>query len=42
MAAHGLEQRGVSWEQYMSDPATTVEAERETHVYIMLEPASDQ
>jgi effector-binding domain-containing protein len=41
MAAHGLEQQGVSWEQYVSDPAVTAEAERETHVYIMLEPATE-
>ena len=42
MAAHGLEQQGVSWELYVSDPAVTAEAERETHVYIMLEPAAEQ
>lgn len=36
MAAHGYRAGPVSWEQYISDPAETAEAERVTHIYISL------
>lgn len=37
MSAHGLKQGRVSWEHYISDPASTEQADRVTLVYIMLE-----
>ena len=37
MSAHGLRQGQVSWEHYISDPASTEQADRVTLVYIMLE-----
>ena len=39
MAANGLERGAVSWEQYLSDPATTPASERVTHIYVAMEPA---
>jgi effector-binding domain-containing protein len=36
MAVHGFEPAGVSWEQYVSNPATTTAEERVTHVYVLL------
>ena len=36
-SAHGMRQGGVSWEHYISDPASTAQADRVTLVYIMLE-----
>ncbi len=33
MAAHNMEEGTLPWEQYVSDPATTPEAERVTNVY---------
>ena len=41
MSAHGLSQGRVSWEHYISDPANTELADLTTHVYIMLDVASD-
>ncbi len=37
MSAHGLKRGEVSWEHYISDPGNTAQAERVTHIYIMLE-----
>lgn len=37
MSTHGLSQGEVSWEHYISDPASTEQADRVTLVYIMLE-----
>jgi len=37
MSAHGLSQGRVSWEHYISDPATTEQQDMITHVYVMLE-----
>ncbi|MGA9572491.1 MAG: GyrI-like domain-containing protein [Lysobacterales bacterium] len=37
MSAHGLRQGGVSWEHYITDPATTEPSDMITYVYIMLE-----
>ncbi len=37
MSAHGLKHGGVSWEHYITDPATTDPADMTTHVYIMLD-----
>lgn len=37
MSAHGLHQGGVSWELYVSDPATTEQQDMVTHIYIMLD-----
>jgi effector-binding domain-containing protein len=37
ISAHGLRQGQVSWEHYITDPATSSEADMITHVYIMLE-----
>lgn len=37
ISAHGLKQGNVSWEHYITDPASSTEAEMITHVYIMLE-----
>ena len=36
LSAHGLSQGEVSWEHYISDPASTAPADRLTYVYIML------
>lgn len=41
MTAHGLSQGRVSWEHYISDPSNTDLADLTTHVYIMLDAASD-
>lgn len=37
MAAHGLREGRVSWEQYISDPGVTPEAELVTHIYFLLD-----
>jgi effector-binding domain-containing protein len=37
MSAHGLDPGRVSWEHYISDPATTPPQDMVTYVYIMLE-----
>ena len=37
MAAHGVREGRVSWEQYISDPGETVEEELVTHIYYLLE-----
>lgn len=34
VAAHGLEAAGSSWDQYVSDPGNTPDAELITHVYV--------
>lgn len=36
MAAHGYDAGGVSWEQYISDPAETPPGERVTHICVLL------
>jgi len=36
MGAHGLEESGISWEQYISDPGNTRTDELITHVYFLL------
>ncbi|WP_191621287.1 SRPBCC family protein [Marinihelvus fidelis] len=41
MMIHGLEQGGLSWEQYVSDPGMTPESELVTHLYVQLAPATD-
>ncbi len=33
-AAHGLEQAGPSWDQYVSDPGKTAEPDLITHIYM--------
>jgi effector-binding domain-containing protein len=40
MSAHGLKQGIVSWEHYVTDPASTAEQDMITYVYIMLEDPS--
>ncbi len=42
MSAHGLAQGRVSWEHYLTDPASTAAADMVTHVYIMLEQAEQE
>ena len=37
ISAHGLRQGQVSWEHYVTDPASSTQTEIITHVYIMLE-----
>jgi len=37
MSAHGLKQGKVSWEHYITDPATTDPSDMITYVYIMLD-----
>jgi effector-binding domain-containing protein len=37
LAAHGLREGPVSWEQYISDPGVTPEDELVTHIYYLLE-----
>ncbi len=37
MSAHGLSEGRVSWEHYVTDPASTEAAETITHIYIMLD-----
>ena len=37
MSAHGLNNGKVSWEHYISDPATTAPQDMVTYIYIMLE-----
>ena len=37
MSAHGLSQGKVSWEHYITDPATTAKQDMLTHIYIMLD-----
>jgi len=39
MAAHGLREGSVSWEQYVSDPATTAPEDLVTHIYFLIEPS---
>jgi len=41
MSAHGLKHGDVSWEHYISDPATTGIEDLVTHVYIMLDQTAD-
>jgi len=41
LSAHGMSQGRVSWEHYISDPASTSQTDRVTHVYIMLELPGD-
>ncbi len=36
MAAHGLVEQGVSWEQYMSDPRETAPEDLVTHIYFLV------
>ncbi|NNL05877.1 MAG: hypothetical protein HKO85_11370 [Xanthomonadales bacterium] len=38
MAAHGFRQGDASWEQYISDPATTDPENRITHIYVPVVP----
>lgn len=38
MGARGLEDAGVSWEQYISDPGTTRTEDLVTHIYFLLQP----
>ncbi len=38
MGAHGLEDAGVSWEQYISDPGNTSTDDLITHIYFLLKP----
>jgi effector-binding domain-containing protein len=40
ISAHGLQQGGVSWEHYVSDPGETDATDTITHVYIMLESSA--
>jgi effector-binding domain-containing protein len=40
MAAHGLEEGRVSWEEYVSDPAETPPSDLLTHVYVLLDDAA--
>ncbi|MBT8059689.1 MAG: SRPBCC family protein [Gammaproteobacteria bacterium] len=40
LAAHGLEEGDVSWEQYVSDPSDTPADEMVTHIYALIQ-ASD-
>jgi len=37
MAAHGLGEGRVSWEQYISDPAKTPPREAVTHIYFLID-----
>jgi effector-binding domain-containing protein len=37
MAAHGLKEGRVSWEQYISDPAKTPPSEAVTHIYFLID-----
>ncbi len=37
ISAHGLRQGQVSWEHYITDPASSTQTDMITHVYIMLE-----
>lgn len=37
MAAHRLQEGGLSWEHYISDPAETPTHELETHIYVQLQ-----
>jgi effector-binding domain-containing protein len=37
MAAHGLGEGEVSWEQYISDPGKTAPEERITHIYFLID-----
>lgn len=37
ISAHGLKQGQVSWEHYITDPASHTQSEVITHIYIMLE-----
>ena len=39
MAAHGLEEGPVFWEEYVSDPAETAAGELLTHIYVLLTDA---
>ena len=38
MGAHGIEDAGVSWEQYISDPGNTRTEDLITHIYFLLKP----
>ena len=37
MAAHGLREGRVSWEQYISDPGVTAPSDLVTHVYFKID-----
>lgn len=37
VAAHALERNGPHWEHYISDPSSTAEAERITHLYLPIQ-----
>lgn len=41
MAAHGLREGKISWEQYISDPGVTPEDELVTHIYFLLADEED-
>ncbi len=38
MGAHGFEETGISWEQYISDPGNTRTEDLVTHIYFLLKP----
>jgi effector-binding domain-containing protein len=38
MGAHGIQDAGVSWEHYISDPGNTRTDELITHIYFLLQP----
>lgn len=38
MGAHGIQDAGVSWEQYISDPGNTRTEDLITHIYFLLKP----
>jgi len=40
MAAHGLKEGRVSWEQYISDPGKTPPEEAVTHIYFLIDDTS--
>jgi effector-binding domain-containing protein len=42
MAAHGLKEGRVSWEQYVSDPAKTPPLEAVTHIYFLIDDTSTE
>jgi len=42
MAAHGLKEGRVSWEQYISDPAKTPPGEAITHIYFLIDDTSQE
>ncbi len=40
MAAHGMAEGRVSWEQYISDPGETADTDLVTHIYFLLDDES--